>query len=118
MMNYASCAAACNVLSDETRLKIVDMLSCGEMCACDLLEHLEISQPTLSYHMKALTGCGLVHAEKQGSWMRYHLETALFEELTRYIGRLSAEKDDCICRDVQRKRMDGIKVDEQTKEKK
>jgi len=117
-MDYASCAAACNVLSDETRLKIVDMLSCGEMCACDLLEHLEISQPTLSYHMKALTGCGLVCAEKQGPWMRYHLDDARFEELTDYIGHLSAEKEGCICGVAKRNCTDDIKVNERVEEKK
>jgi ArsR family transcriptional regulator len=118
MMDYTSCAAACNVLSDETRLKIVDMLSCGEMCACDLLEHLEISQSTLSYHMKALTGCGLVLAEKQGPWMRYRLGAARFEELIRYIGHLSTEKENCICGAVKRNRVNDIKVNEQMEEKK
>lgn len=110
-MDYASCAAACGGLSDPTRLKIVDMLSCGEMCACDLLEHLEISQSTLSYHMKALTGCRFVRAEKQGPWMRYHLDTTRFEELTGYIEHLSMEKEDCICRDGKRKYADDIRID-------
>lgn len=117
-MDYGTCAAVCNVLSDATRLKIVDMLSCGEMCACDLLEHLEISQSTLSYHMKALTSCGLVLGEKQGPWMRYHLDTTRFEELARYIGHLSMEKEDCICEAAKRNCADSIKVNEQMEEKK
>ena len=50
--SYADYVPAMKALSDETRLKIIDMLSCGEMCACEILEELSISQPTLSYHMK------------------------------------------------------------------
>ena len=68
--------------------------------------------------MKALTGCGLVRAEKQGSWMRYHLDAARFEELTDYIGHLSAEKEECICGGGKRNRACGIKVDELMEEKK
>lgn len=97
-MDYETCTAMCKALSDETRLKIVDMLSCGELCACELLEHLEVTQPTLSYHMKTLTGCGLVQSEKRGSWAYYHLDDALFAELCSYIGQLSTYKEDCICK--------------------
>lgn len=96
-MDYETCARVAKALSDETRLKIVDMLSCGELCACDLLEHLEISQPTLSYHMKALCACGLVTCEKRGSWVHYRLDETRFAELSAYLDRLYHEKDDCIC---------------------
>ncbi|MBP8965086.1 MAG: winged helix-turn-helix transcriptional regulator, partial [Flexilinea sp.] len=44
---YSEYAPIFKALSDETRLKIVDMLSCGEMCACDILTEFNISQPTL-----------------------------------------------------------------------
>ncbi len=54
-------------LADETRLKIIDMLSCGEMCACDILEYFSISQSTLSYHMKILTESGLVNGMRDGA---------------------------------------------------
>jgi ArsR family transcriptional regulator len=60
-------------LSDETRLRIVDILSNGEMCACKILEKFNITQPTLSYHMKILTGSGLVDGRRDGAWMRYTL---------------------------------------------
>ena len=39
-------------LSDPNRLKIIDILSCGERCACEILEHFDFTQPTLSHHMK------------------------------------------------------------------
>ena len=59
--SYADYVPAMKALSDETRLKIIDMLSCGEMCACEILEELSISQPTLSYHMKILSESNLMN---------------------------------------------------------
>lgn len=60
-------------LSDETRLQICQLLSGKEVCACQLLEQLSITQPTLSYHMKHLCSSGLVNGRKDGTWMRYTL---------------------------------------------
>lgn len=62
-------------LADETRLKIVEMLTDGELCACKILEQFDITQPTLSYHMKALCDCGLVDGRRDGAWMRYTINT-------------------------------------------
>ncbi len=66
-------------LADETRLKIIDLLSHGELCACNLLENFKITQPTLSYHMKALCDSGLVEARRDGAWMRYSLNRERLE---------------------------------------
>jgi ArsR family transcriptional regulator len=60
-------------LSDETRLAIIDMLRVGELCACKILENFQITQPTLSYHMKILTDCGLVSGRREGAWVHYSL---------------------------------------------
>ena len=60
-------------LADETRLKIIELLSQGELCACKILEHFNITQPTLSYHMKILCESGLVLGRRDGAWMRYSL---------------------------------------------
>lgn len=85
-------------LADETRLKIVEMLSCGEMCACDILDSFEITQPTLSYHMKILTECGLVKSRKDGSWMRYTKNEAIVKSLKDYLNLITTEQDTCICK--------------------
>jgi ArsR family transcriptional regulator len=61
MLSYSESAMLFKALSDETRLKIIDMLSCDELCACDILEEFAITQPTLSYHMKMMTESGLVN---------------------------------------------------------
>lgn len=63
-MTYKELATFLKVLSDPSRLEILDLLSCGELCACDLLEHFQFSQPTLSYHMKALVKPTLLRHEK------------------------------------------------------
>jgi ArsR family transcriptional regulator len=85
-------------LADETRLKIVEMLSCGEMCACDILEYFKITQPTLSYHMKILTDCGLVIARKDGAWMRYSNNTDTIVLVKSFWDLITSEQEDCICK--------------------
>ncbi len=67
-------------LGDENRLKIINILSEGERCACRLLEALNISQPTLSHHMKILCETGLVDHRKDGKWMYYSLNQAKANE--------------------------------------
>ena len=62
---------AFRALGDENRIRILKVLRSGEKCACDLLEALNISQPTLSHHMKILCDAQLVTGRKEGKWMRY-----------------------------------------------
>ena len=57
--------------SDGRRLRILELLTRGEQCACALLEDLEISQPTLSYHMKILCRSGIVKERAVGPWKYY-----------------------------------------------
>lgn len=85
------------VISDETRLKIIDLLSCGELCACELLKNLNITQPTLSYHMKVLFECGIVNANRHGAWMHYTLNEKTVKQIGDYWNRITSEKQDCIC---------------------
>ena len=98
VQSYAEYVPAFKAISDETRLKIIDMLSCGEMCACDILEGLSISQSTLSYHMKTLTDSGLVNAERDGTWMRYTLNKERIDEVLVFFRAITGEKEDCICK--------------------
>ncbi|MDF2841347.1 MAG: transcriptional regulator, ArsR family [Clostridia bacterium] len=71
--NYGEYALCMKALSDETRVRIFDMLSDGELCACKILEDFNITQPTLSYHMKILCDSGLVHSRRDGVWMKYSI---------------------------------------------
>ena len=72
-MNEIDIAVICKALSDSNRLKIVQLLTEGEKCACKLLEAFSITQPTLSHHMKILTDSGLVTTRKEGKWAHYSL---------------------------------------------
>lgn len=72
-MSDMDAALICKALGDANRLKIVRLLSGGEKCACKLLEAFDISQPTLSHHMKILCECGLVCARREGKWTYYSL---------------------------------------------
>jgi ArsR family transcriptional regulator len=61
------------VLADPTRLRLLSLIStAGEACAaCDLVEPLGVSQPTVSHHLKVLREAGLVASEKRGRWVFY-----------------------------------------------
>ena len=97
---YAEYVPILKAMADETRLKIIDMLSCGELCACKILEKFSITQPTLSYHMKILTECGLVDGVRDGAWMMYTLNSDKNTELADFIACVMAESKPCICEDI------------------
>ena len=71
--SYAKYAEVFKALSDTNRLMIVEMLACGEQCACRILDKFDITQPTLSHHMKILCDCGLVTGRKEGKWTFYSI---------------------------------------------
>lgn len=87
-------------LSDETRLKIIEMLSCGEMCACDILEFFRITQPTLSYHMKILTESGLIDGRRDGAWMRYSINAEKVSTVMAFLNGITTEQETCICKGI------------------
>lgn len=88
-MNAKDVALVCKALGDSNRLQIVQMLSDGEKCGCKLLEKFEITQPTLSHHMKILCECGLVNSRKDGKWSHYSLNCETLREFKGFIGGLS-----------------------------
>jgi ArsR family transcriptional regulator len=79
--NYIQRALALKALSDPNRLVIMEYLKDGERCACRILEQLQISQPTLSHHMKILCDAELVCCRRDGKWMYYSLNYSKFIEL-------------------------------------
>lgn len=98
---HAEYALIFKALSDETRLKIVEMLSCGELCACDILEPFNITQPTLSYHMKILTDCQLVNSRKDGSWIRYSVNKEKIANVKEFWENITVEQVTCICKNIE-----------------
>lgn len=90
-------------LGDSSRLKIMDILSCGERCACEILEHFDFTQPTLSHHMKILMDCGLVTSKKVGTWTHYSLNQTQANRLILFLMGVITSTDDCICKDSSNK---------------
>lgn len=72
-------------LGDENRIRIIGLLSGGEKCACKLLEELNVSQPTLSHHMKILCDAGLVNGRKEGRWTHYSISKDRAREAASFI---------------------------------
>ena len=58
---------------DENRIRILRCLRTGEKCACKLLDEINVTQPTLSHHMKILCDSGIVVGRKEGKWMHYSI---------------------------------------------
>ncbi len=86
-------------LADENRLAVLESLQNGEKCACVLLEELNITQPTLSHHMKILCDSGLVEYRKDGKWMHYSISKEgsekMDEMLCKYISVPTVESSIC-----------------------
>lgn len=87
-MSTIDVALICKALSDENRLEIVRMLSDGEKCGCKLLDRFEITQPTLSHHMKILVECDLVNDRKESKWHHYSLNYETLTEFKAFIDSL------------------------------
>ncbi|WP_017472954.1 ArsR/SmtB family transcription factor [Amphibacillus jilinensis] len=94
---YQTFAKLFKTLADPNRLKIIDILSCGEKCACDILEEFQFTQPTLSHHMKVLIDSGLVNSRKQGLWHFYRLNPERSHQVKQFLTELISETDACIC---------------------
>ena len=84
-MKAEEVAGICKALGDPNRLEIVMMLVDGEKCGCKLLERFEITQPTLSHHMKILTDSGLGIARKDWKWVHYSINKDKVELLNNYL---------------------------------
>lgn len=72
-MDERRTAAIFKAFCDENRIRILKMLTSGEKCACKMLEELNVTQPTLSHHMKILCDSGIVVGRKEGKWMHYSI---------------------------------------------
>jgi len=77
--SYADEVIRFKALADETRLMIVEMIAHDELCACEILEDCQITQSTLSYHMKLLTESGLVDVRRDGKRMLYQLNPEIWK---------------------------------------
>jgi len=70
-------------LADPTRLRLISMIAAaGDVCGCELVEPLGLSQPTVSHHLKVLYEAGLLAKERRGRWIHYQVDDAGVEDLS------------------------------------
>ena len=90
-VNAKKTAAVFKAFCDENRIKILQLLQGGDKCACKLLTEMNITQPTLSHHMKILCDSGIVKGRKEGKWMHYSISQDGIEEAQKYLDFLKSE---------------------------
>ncbi len=83
-------------LSDENRLKIIELLLKGELCGCMLIDKLEISQPTLSYHLRILTDSGITQSFRDGNMIKYTVNKEVLNDIKNFIDSYNRVEASCI----------------------
>ena len=80
-------AEVTKALGDPIRLQLVDVLRkhAGKVCVCELVPLFDISQPTLSHHLKKLREAGIVDSERRGLWAYYYVRPDALQELTTWL---------------------------------
>ncbi len=81
-----------HALSDETRLKIIEELSEGEQCVCDLTDLFGTGQSRLSFHLKTLKDAGILTDRREGRWIYYSLNPDVIEEIERFVISLKVQR--------------------------
>jgi ArsR family transcriptional regulator len=81
-------ARAAKALGDPIRMQLVDVLRkhAGKVCVCELVPLFDLSQPTVSHHLKVLREAGIVGSERQGLWAYYYVNPGSLEELSAWLG--------------------------------
>jgi ArsR family transcriptional regulator len=84
-------AAVGKALGDPIRVQLVDVLRkhAGEVCVCELVPLFDLSQPTVSHHLKVLREAGLVGSERRGLWAYYYVKREALEELEEWLSSWS-----------------------------
>lgn len=78
-------AAMFKALADPVRLRVLSLIAShegGEACVCELTGPFEVSQPTISHHLKVLREAGLVDCERRGTWVYYWVQPAALARLS------------------------------------
>ena len=85
-------SVALKALADPVRLRLVSAVAAhpgGESCVCDISGPFEVSQPTISHHLKVLREAGLMTSERRATWVYYRVNAAMIAELSDLLGGLA-----------------------------
>jgi ArsR family transcriptional regulator, arsenate/arsenite/antimonite-responsive transcriptional repressor len=80
----AGLAQVFKALGDPVRLRLVSLIGAhqgGEACVCDLTDAFDLTQPTISHHLKVLREAGIITSERRGTWVYYHLVPAVLDRM-------------------------------------
>lgn len=78
-------------VAEETRLRIVQLLTSGERCVCELQDELDAAQSRLSFHLKKLKDAGVVDDRRDGRWVYYSLVPDALEEMRSFLGEVTPD---------------------------
>ncbi|MEV5837653.1 metalloregulator ArsR/SmtB family transcription factor [Nocardia sp. NPDC052112] len=81
-------AAVFKALSDPVRLRLLSAVASHagqEACVCDVSEGFDVTQPTISHHLKVLREAGLLSSERRGSWVYYRVEPTVLQQLSQLL---------------------------------
>ena len=92
---YTETAEIFKAFGDENRIRILEMLQTGEKCACKLLDELNVTQPTLSHHMKILCDAGIVEGRKEGKWTYYKISNDGRSNALKLLEALTGTQNTC-----------------------
>ena len=85
----AELAGMLKALSDPVRLRLLSVVAShtgGEACVCDISAGIDVSQPTVSHHLKVLRTAGLLDSERRGSWVYYRVIPEALQRLSLVLG--------------------------------
>lgn len=89
-------------LSDETRLRILKLLECGELCVCDIVASLDQIQPKVSFHLNVLKEAGFIKDRKQGKWIHYSIDDSDMFRRFLMLSIIEKASGDLVAKDKQR----------------
>ncbi len=92
----AELAAVFKALGDPVRLRLLSLIASragGEVCVCELTPAFELSQPTISHHLKLLRQAGLIDCERRGTWVHYWLRPETTDRLAAVLTRPAGSGD-------------------------
>ncbi len=90
----AELATVFKALGDPVRLRLLSMIASragGEVCVCELTPAFDLSQPTISHHLKLLKKAGLIDSERRGTWVHYRLVSEMTDRLAGMLTRPAGE---------------------------
>lgn len=94
-MDEKKTATIFKAFCDENRIRILKLLTTGEKCGCKLLEEINVTQPTLSHHMKILCDAEIVVGRKEGKWTYYSISEKGMEQAKKCLEQLTKLDVEC-----------------------